>query len=443
MSDDELRDEMVTVLGAGHETTATALAWAIERLLRNPEVLAGCASRSPPARAITSRRRCEETLRSRPVMIDVGRKLTAPATVGGYELPRRTFVLPAIAAIHYREDLYPRAQRVPARALPREGKADNYAWIPFGGGVRRCIGAAFAEYEMRTILREIVSRADLRRRPTRRPERVKVRNITLGPGKGDRGHARAAAGRRRGCGLLGARLSGLPLGVELGDRRFGGVVALCRPARAARARPGGGVGELLLERRQLGLGLARSAPPASAALRAAFCGRLLRPAAALAACRAAVPLAAAVRRLGRLPRVRRGGAGTRPSRSGGWSARRPRRRGCGCRPPPAAPGRGRSAGSRPRTRCSASSSASRLSMSRWLVGSSRTRTLAPEATRIASESRRCSPPEMSESCFSTSPPEKRKPPSRARAFGPLRPVSRWAASSTVPSPAAVSACWER
>ena len=95
----------------------------------------------------------KETLRTRPVIVDVARKLTAPGAIGGYELPAGTFVLPAIAALHYREDLFPEAERFrPERFL--DGKADNYAWIPFGGGVRRCIGAAFAEYEMRTILRD-------------------------------------------------------------------------------------------------------------------------------------------------------------------------------------------------------------------------------------------------------------------------------------------------
>jgi len=93
-------------------------------------------------------------------------------------------VMAAIAALHYREDLFPQPQEFrPERFL--EGKADNYAWIPFGGGVRRCIGAAFAEYEMRTILREFVSRAALSA-PDQRPEKVRVRNITLAPGKGTR-----------------------------------------------------------------------------------------------------------------------------------------------------------------------------------------------------------------------------------------------------------------
>jgi cytochrome P450 len=184
MSDRELRDEMVTVLGAGHETTATGLAWAIERLTRNPDVLArlreSLAAGEEAYRAAT----VKETLRSRPVIVDVGRKLTAPARIGEYELREGSFVLAAIAALHFREDVFPEPEAFrPERFLA--GQADNYAWIPFGGGVRRCIGAAFAEYEMRTILREFVERAELRPADPR-PERAKVRNITLVPAQGAR-----------------------------------------------------------------------------------------------------------------------------------------------------------------------------------------------------------------------------------------------------------------
>jgi cytochrome P450 len=184
MSDRELRDEMVTVLGAGHETTATGLAWAVERLTHNPGVLEklreSLAAGEKDYLAATVR----ETLRSRPVLVDVGRKLTAPATLGGQALPAGTFVLAAIAALHYREDAFPEPEAFrPERFLT--GKVDNYSWIPFGGGVRRCIGAAFAEYEMRTILREFVERADLRA-ASAKPERVKIRNITLVPAKGAR-----------------------------------------------------------------------------------------------------------------------------------------------------------------------------------------------------------------------------------------------------------------
>ena len=184
MSDEELRDELVTVLGAGHETTATGLAWAMERLLRTPEALERLRGSIAAGEDDYLDATIKETLRARPVIVDVARKLTAPLSIGGYELPAGTYVLPAIAALHYREDLFPEPDRFrPERFLG--GKADNYAWIPFGGGVRRCIGAAFAEYEMRVVLRTILQRAELSA-PDQRDEKVKVRNITLAPGRGAR-----------------------------------------------------------------------------------------------------------------------------------------------------------------------------------------------------------------------------------------------------------------
>ncbi len=184
MNDEELRDELITVLGAGHETTATGLAWAVERLVRKPRVLARLRESLAAGEEDYLNATVKETLRSRPVIVDVARKLKAPARIGGYELRAGTFVLPAIAALHYRADLFPEPREFrPERFL--DGKADNYAWIPFGGGIRRCIGAAFAEYEMRIILREFVQRAELR--PTDpKPERVRIRNITLAPAKGAR-----------------------------------------------------------------------------------------------------------------------------------------------------------------------------------------------------------------------------------------------------------------
>lgn len=182
MSDEELRDELVTVLGAGHETTATALAWAMERLLRTPRALQALRESIAAGRDDYLDATIKETLRARPVIVDVARKLTAAASIGGYELPAGTFVMPAIAAMHYREDLFPNPDEFrPERFL--DGKPDTYVWIPFGGGVRRCIGAAFAEYEMRIVLRAILERAELSA-PDPEPEKVKVRNITLAPGKG-------------------------------------------------------------------------------------------------------------------------------------------------------------------------------------------------------------------------------------------------------------------
>jgi len=182
MSDAELRDELVTVVGAGHETTATGLAWAMERLLRNRRALGLLRESLAAGRGDYLEATVKETLRARPVIIDVARKLTAPATIGGYHLPRGTFVLPAIAALHMRADLYPEPQEFrPERFIG--AKADTYSWIPFGGGIRRCVGAAFAEFEMRIVLREFVTRAALRAADTT-PEKVKVRNITLAPQHG-------------------------------------------------------------------------------------------------------------------------------------------------------------------------------------------------------------------------------------------------------------------
>jgi cytochrome P450 len=184
MSDSELRDELVTVVGAGHETTATTLAWAVERLLRNPHALGRLRESIATGKGDYLEATVRETLRVRPVIVDVARRLTAPATIGGYELPAGSFVAPAIASLHRREDIYPQPDEFrPERFL--ESRSENYAWIPFGGGVRRCIGAAFAEFEMRIVLREFVSRAALRA-PDPAPEKVKIRNITLAPQHGAR-----------------------------------------------------------------------------------------------------------------------------------------------------------------------------------------------------------------------------------------------------------------
>jgi cytochrome P450 family 135 len=184
MSDVELRDELVTVIGAGHETTATALAWAVERLLRTPRVLERLRAELADGREEYLDAVVKETLRVRPVITDVARKLTEPAELGGYTLPAGTFVLPAIIAIHHREDLYPRPFEFrPERFL--EGQGEGYAWIPFGGGVRRCLGASFAQYEMRIVLRAIVERAPLCAAHPR-PEALRPRNITLAPSRGTR-----------------------------------------------------------------------------------------------------------------------------------------------------------------------------------------------------------------------------------------------------------------
>jgi cytochrome P450 len=160
MDDRELRDELVTVLAAGHETTATGLAWAIERLTHNPGVLTKLRDSLAAGEEEYLAATVKETLRARPVLVDVGRKLTAPATIGGHELAAGSFVLAAIAALHYREDAFPDPEAFrPERFLG--AKVDNYAWIPFGGGVRRCIGAGFAMMEGVAVLREVFRAVDV------------------------------------------------------------------------------------------------------------------------------------------------------------------------------------------------------------------------------------------------------------------------------------------
>jgi cytochrome P450 len=182
MTDRELRDELMTLLTAGHETTATGLAWAFERLLRTPhalERLTGSLDDDDYLEAVV-----KEALRVRPVVVDVARKLTRETEIGGWRLPAGTLVLPAIAVLHMRPDLYEAPEEFrPERWL--DGDVESYAWIPFGGGVRRCIGASFAQMEMRTVLREVLRRVRLRA-PSSRPERGVVRHVTVVPGRGAR-----------------------------------------------------------------------------------------------------------------------------------------------------------------------------------------------------------------------------------------------------------------
>jgi cytochrome P450 len=120
----------------------------------------------------------------RPVIVDVARKLKRDTEVAGWQLPAGTLVLPAIAVLHARPDLYESPQEFrPERFL--DGGAESYAWIPFGGGVRRCIGASFAQIEMRTVLREVLKRVRLRA-PSQRPERGLIRHVTVVPARGCR-----------------------------------------------------------------------------------------------------------------------------------------------------------------------------------------------------------------------------------------------------------------
>jgi cytochrome P450 len=182
MSDQELHDELLTLLIAGHETTATALSWAVERLVRHPEQMARLTDSVDAGYTEYVDAVIKETLRLRPVLPFAVRELQQDTVVGGWHYPAGTWLAPAIYLVHRRPDVYPD----PLEFQPQRWlgvRPNPYEFFPFGGGVRRCIGAAFAETEMRAVLTAIVRTVQLR--PVKaQSERVRRRVITLVPGEG-------------------------------------------------------------------------------------------------------------------------------------------------------------------------------------------------------------------------------------------------------------------
>jgi cytochrome P450 len=160
MSDRELRDELMTLLVAGHETTATALAWAVERLTRHPEKLSRLTAEVRAGESGYLDAVVTETLRLRPVISIVARRLREPIEIGGWRLPAGVTVTPSIYLVHRRPEVYPDPERFEPERFLREPPG-TYTWIPFGGGVRRCLGAAFAGLELRVVLSELVRRRHL------------------------------------------------------------------------------------------------------------------------------------------------------------------------------------------------------------------------------------------------------------------------------------------
>ena len=204
LTDRELRDELITLLLAGHETTATSIGWAFERLLRTPR-----RARAPDRRG---RRRArardyldaviKETLRVRPVVTEVFRAPTEPIELGGYLFEPGTQLAASILLVQYDPELYPPDPQAfrPERFL--DGAPEPYTWVPFGGGVRRCLGAAFAQLEMKVVISTILARARLRA-PRGRSEKARFRGVTVLPEPRRRGGrrerragARPAAGSR-------------------------------------------------------------------------------------------------------------------------------------------------------------------------------------------------------------------------------------------------------
>jgi cytochrome P450 len=182
MDDKELRDQLMTLLLAGHETTATALAWTFDLLLGHPAELARLRDSLEAGEDGYLKATIAESLRLRPVIPLAGRRLAEDLVTDDLDLPAGTDVTAAIWLTHTDPDLYPEPFAFrPERFLDQA--PDTYAWIPYGGGVRRCLGAAFAEFEMRIVLREVLTRVSLRKADPR-PERTGRRNITFSPRAG-------------------------------------------------------------------------------------------------------------------------------------------------------------------------------------------------------------------------------------------------------------------
>ena len=185
MTDGELRDELVTLLLAGHETTATSLAWLFDLLLHTPAAMRRLEEEVLEGEGTAWLDACiTEGLRMRPVVPVVARHLTEAMELGGWRLPAGTVVAPNILETHRRAETYPEPLRFrPERFL--DSRVDSFAWLPFGGGIRRCVGAAFASFEMREVLPEVVRRVRLRP-ASPRLEPIRRRGITLAPAHGVR-----------------------------------------------------------------------------------------------------------------------------------------------------------------------------------------------------------------------------------------------------------------
>jgi cytochrome P450 len=182
LSDREVRDELVTLLLAGHETTATGLAWTFDLLLHAPEELERAAGAGDDYLDAV----IKESLRVRPVIPGVGRVVRGkPFKLGEWVIPPGIEINPSIRIIHRRGDLYPDPDSFNPQRFLAPGAPDTYTWLPFGGGTRRCVGASFALTEMRIVLRRVLERSVLRAADPQ-PEKVQFRGITLSPRNGTR-----------------------------------------------------------------------------------------------------------------------------------------------------------------------------------------------------------------------------------------------------------------
>jgi cytochrome P450 len=187
LSDKELRDELLSLVLAGHETTANQLGWTWERLVRNPRAhdrLRETVRSGGDEAEETIEATIVESMRSRPVIPIIGRRAKVPWRLGEYGVPAETPISMSILLLHHRGDLYPRPfDFLPERWIGR--KPGTYEWIPFGGGTRRCLGAALAMAEQRVVLEAMARRLDLEADDPA-PERARHRNVTMIPARGAR-----------------------------------------------------------------------------------------------------------------------------------------------------------------------------------------------------------------------------------------------------------------
>ena len=195
----ELRDQLMTLLVAGHDTTATGLSWALERLTGHPAILdkavRAAEAGGRPAGDEFLDAVAKETLRIRPVVFDVGRVLKEPVELAGYRLPPGVMVAPGIGLVHSSSEQYPHPDRFDPDRMVGATPGPT-TWLPFGGGNRRCLGATFAMVEMRVVLREVLRRVELST-TTAAGERQKVKHVILVPHRGARIRVRAHQERRR------------------------------------------------------------------------------------------------------------------------------------------------------------------------------------------------------------------------------------------------------
>ncbi|HVV89832.1 MAG TPA: cytochrome P450 [Solirubrobacterales bacterium] len=193
----DLADELLTLLVAGHETTASALAWSVERLRRHPEVLRRLEDEAGGTDNALRLATAEEVLRVRPVINATARLVMKPFEIGEWVMPPGSRVVTGIAPLHHDGRFHERADRFePDRYVGR--KPDTYAWIPFGGGVRRCLGAAFAQFEIDVVLRTLLRNFELQ--ATDEPgERESFRGVAFAPSKGGAAVVRRRAQPLRAC----------------------------------------------------------------------------------------------------------------------------------------------------------------------------------------------------------------------------------------------------